>query len=356
MTACTQLQSQLQANPKTWLVTGVAGFIGSNLLETLLKLNQRVVGLDNFSTGYQHNLDEVQSLVTTAQWENFQCIQGDIRNLDDCHKAMHFRHSRESGNPASDDTAVHYVLHQAALGSVPRSIEDPILTSQCNIDGFLNMLVAARDAKVQSFIYAASSSTYGDHPGLPKVEDKIGKPLSPYAVTKYVNELYANVFARCYGFNAIGLRYFNIFGRRQDPDGAYAAVIPKWIAALINNEPVYINGDGETSRDFCYVDNAVEANLLAATTQSSDATNQVYNVAVGDRTTLNDLYHQLRQNLAPTFPHLQNAKPVYRDFRAGDVRHSQANVDKANALLGYQPSHRIGQGLAEAMAWYVAHR
>lgn len=370
--AYTQLKTRLAAEPHTWLITGVAGFIGSNLLEALLKLNQRVVGLDNFATGYQHNLDEVQTLVTPQQWANFNFIQGDIRNLNDCRRAMSFRHSHEGGNsvvqenlvegevshsPLTTDhlqpLTVEYVLHQAALGSVPRSVEDPITTSSVNIDGFLNMLVAARDAKVKRFVYAASSSTYGDHPGLPKVEDKIGKPLSPYAVTKYVNELYADVFARSYGFNTIGLRYFNVFGKRQDPDGAYAAVIPKWIASLIKNEPVYINGDGKTSRDFCYIDNAVQVNLLAATSEKPEAVNQVYNVAVGDCTTLNQLYEQLHMNLLPTYTHLQGAQPVYRDFRAGDVRHSLANIEKAAALLGYGPTHRIGEGLKAAIAWYI---
>ncbi|MFZ2738245.1 MAG: SDR family oxidoreductase [Burkholderiaceae bacterium] len=334
----TQLQSSRQTEPHTWLVTGVAGFIGSNLLEALLKLNQRVVGLDNFATGHKSNLDEVQSLVTLAQWANFQFIQGDIRNLDDCQKATQ---------------GVDYILHQAALGSVPRSVADPITTNAVNVTGFLNMLVAARDAKVRRFVYAASSSTYGDHPGLPKVEDTIGKPLSPYAVTKYVNELYADVFGKTYGLQSIGLRYFNVFGRRQDPNGAYAAVIPKWIASMIKGEPIYINGDGETSRDFCFIANVVQANLLAATTQNPEAINQVYNVAVGDRTTLNQLYEQLHFNLLPGYPHLKDVQPVYRDFRAGDVRHSLADIRKAATLLGYQPTHRIGEGLELAMDWYV---
>jgi len=340
MSAYNQLQTRLATEPHTWLITGVAGFIGSNLLETLLKLNQRVVGLDNFATGHQRNLDEVQTLVTPAQWANFNFIQGDIRELADCQKACQ---------------GVDYVLHQAALGSVPRSHEDPITTNGTNITGFLNMLVAARDAKVKRFTYAASSSTYGDHPGLPKVEDVIGKPLSPYAVTKLVNELYADVFARCYGFNTIGLRYFNIFGRRQDPEGAYAAVIPKWTAALLQGEPVHINGDGETSRDFCYIDNAVQVNLLAATTVNPDAKNQVYNVAVGDRTTLNTLFALLRDNLAA---HGVGAsvQPVYRDFRAGDVRHSQADIAKAKRLLGYAPTHRLAEGIAQAMPWYVSQQ
>ena len=341
MTAYETLLATLPSQPKTWLVTGVAGFIGSNLLETLLKLNQRVVGLDNFATGHQHNLDEVQSLVSSEQWANFRFIRGDIRQLSDCQAACE---------------GVDYVLHQAALGSVPRSLEDPITTNGTNIDGFLNMLVAARDAQVKRFVYAASSSTYGDHPALPKIEENIGKPLSPYAVTKYVNELYADVFARAYGFNTIGLRYFNIFGKRQDPNGAYAAVIPKWIASMIKHEPVYINGDGETSRDFCYIDNAVQANLLAATTENTDATNQVYNVAVGDRTTLNELFWHLHENLLPQFAHLQEFEPTYRDFRAGDVRHSLADVGKSARLLGYAPSHRIGEGLTVAMQWYLGQK
>ncbi|HFE47709.1 MAG TPA: NAD-dependent epimerase/dehydratase family protein, partial [Chromatiaceae bacterium] len=248
---------------------------------------------------------------------------------------------------------VDYVLHQAALGSVPRSLEDPLTTNDNNITGFLTMLVAARDAKVKRFVYAASSSTYGDHPGLPKVEDRIGNPLSPYAVTKVVNEQYANVFARCYGMESIGLRYFNIFGRRQDPDGAYAAVIPKWVASMINDEDVFINGDGETSRDFCYIDNTVQANLLAATAQKEGAANQIYNVAVGDRTTLNTLYREIRDLLEPKFPHLKDKQPVYRDFRAGDVRHSLADISKSRDLLGYEPTHRIDEGLREAMDWYV---
>jgi UDP-N-acetylglucosamine 4-epimerase len=338
MTTYESLKQRLQVEKKTWLVTGAAGFIGSNLLEALLKLNQRVVGLDNFSTGYQRNLDEVQSLVGYEQWSRFEFIKGDIRNIDDCRRAC---------------DGVDYVLHQAALGSVPRSIADPIATNQTNIDGFLNMLVAARDAKVLRFVYAASSSSYGDHPGLPKVEDKIGKPLSPYAVTKFVNELYAEVFARTYAVNAIGLRYFNVFGRRQDPDGAYAAVIPKWISAVIKNEQVYINGDGETSRDFCYIENAVQANLLAATVLDERAVNQVYNVAVGDRTSLNQLYASLLDILGMLYPTVKASKPIYRDFRAGDVRHSLADVSKAKELLGYEPTHRVTEGLKEAMRWYV---
>jgi UDP-N-acetylglucosamine/UDP-N-acetylgalactosamine 4-epimerase len=340
MTRYEQLKARLVKEPRTWLITGVAGFIGSNLLETLLKLNQRVVGLDNFATGFQRNLVEVQSLVTPAQWGNFNFIQGDIRNLDDCHRACQ---------------GIDYVLHQAALGSVPRSVSDPITTNSANITGYLNMLVAARDAKVKRFVYAASSSTYGDHSALPKVEEIIGKPLSPYAVTKYVNELYADVFARTYDFSSIGLRYFNVFGPRQTPNGAYAAVIPKWISSMIKGEPIYIYGDGETSRDFCFIENVQHANLLAATTENSAATNQVYNVAVGDRTTLNQLYEQIRLNLLPSHPHLHDIKPFYCDFREGDVRHSLADITKAKRLLGYQPTHRIGDGFNLAIGWYVRH-
>jgi UDP-N-acetylglucosamine 4-epimerase len=340
MTRFEQLQNQLRQAPKTWLVTGVAGFIGSNLLETLLKFDQRVVGLDNFATGHQRNLDEVQTLVSPQHWANFKFVQGDIRQLEDCQQAC---------------AGVDYVLHQAALGSVPRSLADPIATNETNISGFLNMLVAARDAKVKRFVYAASSSTYGDHPDLPKVEDKIGKPLSPYAVSKLVNELYADVFCRIYGFKTIGLRYFNIFGRRQDPDGAYAAVIPKWIAAMIRNDPVYINGDGETSRDFCYIENAIQANLLAALATNEDAVNQVYNVAVGERTSLNQLYLYLRYSLAENFSHLKNSNPIYREFRDGDVRHSLADIEKAKSLIGYCPAYGINHGLKEAMDWYVGN-
>ncbi|PUE35201.1 LPS biosynthesis protein WbpP [Limnohabitans sp. Hippo3] len=339
MTPYQQLLQTLPASPKTWLVTGVAGFIGSNLLEALLKLDQRVVGLDNFATGYQHNLDEVQSLVTPAQWANFQFIQGDIRHLEDCQRAC---------------AGVDYVLHQAALGSVPRSLADPITTNSANISGFLNMLVAARDAQVKSFTYAASSSTYGDHPALPKVEDNIGKPLSPYAVTKYVNELYADVFSKCYGFHTIGLRYFNVFGPRQNPNGAYAAVIPKWVSSLLKGETVFINGDGETSRDFTFIQNAIQANLLAATA-THPALNQVYNMAVGDRTTLKQLFALVRDNLVP-FGVPANAEPEYRDFRSGDVRHSLADTSKAQRLLGYEPTHRIADGIQSATRWYVDHQ
>lgn len=335
-----QLQDRLRQAPAAWLVTGVAGFIGSNLLETLLKLDQKVVGLDNFATGHRHNLDEVRGLVSAVQWQRFSFIEGDIRDFAACSKAC---------------AGVDYVLHQAALGSVPRSIENPLTTNEVNITGFLNMLVAGRDAKVKRFVYAASSSTYGDHPGLPKIEDRIGKPLSPYAVTKYVNELYADVFGRCYGLKPIGLRYFNIFGRRQDPNGAYAAVIPKWFDGLLRQGPVYINGDGETSRDFCYIDNAVQANLLAACADEA-AAGQVYNVAVGERTTLNELFQLIRDRVATASPEAAGAEPVHRDFRAGDVRHSLADIGKAKTLLGYEPSHTIRAGLLEAADWYLSRQ
>ena len=352
MTRYEQIQTQLRQQPRTWLVTGVAGFIGSNLLETLLKLDQRVVGLDNFATGHQSNLDEVKTLVTPDQWGNFCFIEGDIRQLPNCQAAMTW-HEPDSviASEARQSIPVDYVLHQAALGSVPRSLANPIATNETNITGFLNMLVAARDAKVQSFTYAASSSTYGDHPALPKVEENIGKPLSPYAVTKYVNELYASVFARSYGFKTIGLRYFNVFGPRQDPNGAYAAVIPKWVSSLLKSETVYINGDGETSRDFTYIQNAIQANLLAATSVT-EARNQVYNMAVGDRTTLKQLFELIRGNLKHNGVSA-SLEPGYRDFRDGDVRHSLANVEKAHMLLGYQPTHRIQQGISETVLWYL---
>ncbi|MFN7875403.1 MAG: NAD-dependent epimerase/dehydratase family protein [Pirellula sp.] len=327
---------ELSATPKVWLVTGVAGFIGSNLLEKLLSHDQFVVGLDNFSTGHQHNLDDVQRSVSPEQWARFTFHRGDIRELSDCRKVT---------------TGVDYVLHQAALGSVPRSIQDPIASNESNVTGFLNMLVAARDAKVSSFTYAASSSTYGDHPDLPKVEEKIGNPLSPYAVTKYVNELYANVFARTYDFRAIGLRYFNVFGPRQDPNGAYAAVIPKWIGQLLNGETIKINGDGETSRDFCYVENAIQANILAATA-SIEAKGQVYNVAVGDKTSLNELAIELIANLGLASGR-EKELIEYGPSRLGDVRHSQADISKIENLLGYEPMFRIKQGLELTCSWFA---
>ncbi|MWJ28494.1 Vi polysaccharide biosynthesis UDP-N-acetylglucosaminuronic acid C-4 epimerase TviC [Halomonas sp. ZH2S] len=333
-----ECQAALRQQPRRWLVTGCAGFIGSNLLETLLKLDQQVVGLDNFATGFQANLDEVKSLVTPAQWARFHFIEGDIRNLEDCAKACE---------------GVVHVLHQAALGSVPRSIADPIATNAANITGQLNMLVAAKDAEVKSFVYAASSSTYGDHPALPKVEDRIGKPLSPYAVTKVVNEMYAEVFAGTYGFKATGLRYFNVFGKRQNPNGAYAAVIPAWAGAMLTNDTLFINGDGETSRDFCFIENAVQANLLAATA-TDEAQGEVYNVAVNARTSLNQLFDAIQAALAEQGVSYSQT-PTYRDFRPGDVRHSQADIGKARKLLGYAPTYTIQDGIHEAMPWYVKH-
>lgn len=332
--------NQLLTEPRTWLVTGVAGFIGSNLLEKLLLLDQTVVGLDNFATGKQSNLLEVQQIVSPEQWQRFRFVEGDIRELETC---------REVCN------GVDYILHEAALGSVPRSIEDPITSNESNVSGFLNMLVAARDARVKRLVYAASSSTYGNHPSLPKVEEQIGRPLSPYAVTKYVNELYADVFARTYGLESIGLRYFNVFGPRQDPEGAYAAVIPCWIRALIKGETVHINGTGETSRDFCYVDNVVQMNLLAATCTDPAAVNQVYNTAVNARTSLNELFAKLHGRLLPHYPHLRGCTPVYRDFRQGDVLHSQADIGKAARLLGYSPTHSVDNGLDAALPWYMSN-
>jgi len=331
-----KVKQNLLLNPKAWLITGVAGFIGSNLLETLLTLNQNVIGLDNFSTGHSYNLDEVKSLVSNDQWSRFKFIKGDITNFSDCKNAV-----RE----------IDFVLHQAALGSVPRSIADPINTNNTNITGFLNMLTAAKEEGVSSFTYAASSSTYGDHPALPKVEENIGNPLSPYAVTKYVNELYASVFAMSYGFKAIGLRYFNVFGQRQDPNGAYAAVIPKWTTAMIKDKEVVINGDGDTSRDFCFIENVVQMNLLAATAPSN-AKNEVYNVAVGQRTSLDELYFLIKKSLGQ---HGVDAiqMPKYEDFRMGDVRHSLADISKSSRSLGYSPQFDIKQGLNKVMPWYI---
>jgi UDP-N-acetylglucosamine 4-epimerase len=337
MSAFEQLKEQMLAKPKTWLVTGVAGFIGSNLLETLLRMNQRVIGLDNYATGSRRNLDQVRDLVGQDRWEYFQQMDGDVRDLDNCKRASQ---------------GVDYVLHQAALGSVPRSIENPLDSHATNVTGFVNMLIAARDNGAKRLVYASSSSVYGDHPDLPKVEDKIGRCLSPYAVTKRTNELYADVFAKCYQMETMGLRYFNVFGPRQDPNGPYAAVIPRWIAAMIKNERVVINGDGETTRDFCYVANVVQANLLAATAQQPEATNEVYNVALHARTSLNQLFALLQDRLLPYYPHLKHCCPAYLDFRSGDVLHSEADISKAERLLGYQPSHTVEQGLSEALGWY----
>jgi UDP-N-acetylglucosamine 4-epimerase len=335
--AYARLCDELRAAPSRWLVTGVAGFIGSNLLEALLRLDQAVVGLDNFATGHPTNLDEVKGLVSPAQWARFTFVEGDICAAATCREACE---------------GVDHVLHQAALGSVPRSLADPLATNAANVDGFLNMLVAARDAKVKSFVYAASSSTYGDHPDLPKREDVIGKPLSPYAVTKLVNELYADVFARSYGFSTSGLRYFNVFGKRQDPNGAYAAVIPRWVTAMIAGDEILIHGDGETSRDFCFVDNVVQANLLAATRQKA-ATSRVFNVAVGGRTSLNALFGEIVDVLAANDVHYA-LPPTHGAFRAGDVRHSQADISRAVDELGYCPRYDLRRGLEVAMPWYVA--
>lgn len=334
-----KIRDELILAPKKWLVTGVAGFIGSNLLEELLRLNQIVVGLDNFSTGFQHNLDEVQSSVTKEQWNNFSFIEGDICNFDTCIRVV---------------KGIDYVLHQAALGSVPRSIENPLATNAANITGFLNMLQAAKNENVKSFTYAASSSTYGDHPALPKIEGNIGNPLSPYAVTKYVNELYAGVYAKVYDFKTIGLRYFNVFGRRQNPNGAYAAVIPKWIGAAISTEEITINGDGETSRDFCYIKNAVQMNLLAATADQ-DKKDNIYNVAVGDRTNLNTLYNLIKDTLEEN--NISNiTAPTYSNFRVGDVKHSQACIDKAKLNLGYNPLYNIEKGIKESILYYISKK
>ncbi|MBI5102964.1 MAG: Vi polysaccharide biosynthesis UDP-N-acetylglucosaminuronic acid C-4 epimerase TviC [Nitrospirae bacterium] len=333
-----QAKIGLNKSPRTWLVTGVAGFIGSNLLEELLSLGQTVVGLDNFATGHRHNLEDVRGAVGEASWGRFTFIEGDIGNLEDCRRAC---------------GEIDIVLHQAAIGSVPRSIDDPIRTNRSNIDGFLNMLVAARDAKVKRFIYAASSSTYGDHPALPKVEHTIGRPLSPYAVTKYVNELYADVFARTYGMECIGLRYFNVFGRRQDPQGAYAAVIPRWITEMRSFEAPMINGDGSTSRDFCYIDNVIQANLLAAMTENRDAINQVYNVAAGERTTLKELFGMIRGCLSDYDDRIKSIDPVYGPFRIGDVPHSLADISKAKRLIGYDPEYGVKNGMEETVKWFV---
>jgi UDP-N-acetylglucosamine 4-epimerase len=337
-----QITEQLKASPKTWLVTGVAGFIGSSLLEALLKLGQRVVGLDNFATGYVHNLDDVKSAVGEAAWTNFSFIEGDIAHLETCREALQ---------------SVDFVLHQAALGSVPRSLDDPLASNRANVDGFLNMLTASKGAGVERFVYAASSSTYGDHPGLPKVEDEIGKPLSPYAVTKYVDELYAEVFARAYGFKSIGLRYFNVFGPRQDPGGAYAAVIPRWIGELLGGERCTINGDGGISRDFCYIENVVQANILAATA-GKEASGEVYNIAYGERTTLNELYVYIRDGVAALRPELGigRLEPIHGPSRPGDVLHSLADIGKAKRLLGYAPAYRVGEGLRETLEWFAKER
>ncbi|MDE2345028.1 MAG: SDR family oxidoreductase [Gammaproteobacteria bacterium] len=331
-------QAELLARPRNWLITGVAGFVGSNLLERLLTLNQKVSGLDNLSTGYRHNLESVRALVTPEQWSSFRFIEGDIRNLPICRSAVE---------------GVDYVLHQAAMGSVPRSMLDPISTHENNVNGFLNILVAARDARVRRLVYASSSSVYGDQPDLPKVEENTGNPLSPYAATKQINELYAGVFARCYAMQLIGLRYFNIFGPRQDPDGAYAAVIPLWFKALLKHEPLYIYGDGETSRDFCYVENAIQANLLAAMTSEPSATGKSYNIAVGERTTLSGLFNLIHDEVLQFAPDIKDRVPEFKEFRHGDIRHSLADITKAKRYIGYAPTHTVRDGLKLAASYYV---
>jgi len=332
------LLARLSDQQYRWLVTGSAGFIGSHLLEALLRLGQVVVTLDNFSTGHRANLEQVRDAVGQRLWQNHTFIEGDICDAEVCRRACR---------------RADFVLHQAALGSVPRSIVDPVATNASNVTGFLNLLVAAKEASVKRIVYAASSATYGDHPGLPKVEDTIGSPLSPYAVTKYVNELYAAVFAKCYATESIGLRYFNVFGSRQDPDGPYAAVIPRWIRSMLIGEDVTINGDGETTRDFCHVRNAVQSNLLAALTDNPDAVNQTYNIAVGGRTSLNELFGMLRLVLGEQTGQGHLARPIFNEFRQGDVRHSQADISKAKRLLGYEPTYGVLEGLREAVPWFI---
>ncbi len=338
MTRIDQIRAELRKEPKKWLITGVAGFIGSNLLEALLELDQVVVGLDNFFTGYPHNLEDVERTVGPEKWGRFKFYEGDIRNIEDCRRAC---------------SGVDYVLHEAALGSVPRSIEDPITTNMANVDGFLNMLVAAMGAHVKRFVFASSSSVYGDSERMPKVEDEIGATLSPYAASKLINEIYASVFSRVYGFGWIGLRYFNVFGKRQDPNGAYAAVIPHWVDALLSLSTPVINGDGETSRDFCYIKDVVQANILAAVSDSPEALNKVYNVAYGDRTTLNQLFEMIKTSLCSHIPEIAKINAEYGPFRKGDVRHSLADISLAARMLGYAPVYRVGKGMEETIDWYV---
>ena len=332
-----KLQGRLKAAPRTWLITGVAGFIGSNLLETLLRLDQRVKGLDDFSSGKKPNLEAVRAQVTPSQWARFHLCKGGIANPEICREAC---------------AGAEIVLHHAALVSVPLSLEKPLLCHASNVTGFLNMLLAARDAGASRFVYASSSAVYGDDAALLKLEDKIGRPLSPYAATKAMNEVYAGVFARLYGLPSIGLRYFNVFGPRQDPEGGYAAVIPRWIAARLKREPIFINGDGETTRDFCFVADVVQANLLAGTVTDAPALDQVYNIGLGKQTTLNELFQLLRDILRQKTPSLPDQKPVYRDFRPGDIRHSLADIAKAKRWLSFAPAYELRQGLESAMAWY----
>jgi UDP-N-acetylglucosamine 4-epimerase len=337
MTAYQIAKDRIQKSPKAWLVTGAAGFIGSNLVEELLRFNQRVVGLDDFSTGKQRNLDEVRAAVGEAAWARFTMHAGGITNPDECRRAC---------------AGIDYVLHHAAIGSVPRSIDEPLVAHAINVTGTLHMMEAAREARVRRFIYASSSAVYGDDAAPLKTESTLGRCLSPYAVSKLADELYAQVFGRCYGTETIGLRYFNIFGPRQDPNGAYAAVIPKWIAAMMQGEQVVIYGDGETTRDFCHVADVVQANILAATCENPAAINRVFNIARHGKTTLNELFEILRSRLAPHFPALADARPAYRDFRPGDVRHSEASIDVAERALGYEPIHTVASGLESALGWY----
>ncbi len=329
--------AQLKEKPSKWLVTGVAGFIGSNLLEALLELDQYVVGFDNFMTGYPRNIEDVKDRVGPKR-DRFEFIQGDIRNLDDCRRAC---------------SGVDYVLHQAALGSVPRSIDDPVTTNTCNVDGFLNMLLAARDSSVRRFVFASSSSVYGDSPKLPKIEEEIGNPLSPYAASKLINEVYAGVFSKVYDFGWIGLRYFNVFGKRQDPDGAYAAVIPRWIDTLIRGEAPVINGDGLTSRDFCYIKDVVQCNILAATADNPQACSKTYNVACGNRTSLNELMAIIKKTLRIRGFEVEAIEPVYGPFRKGDVQHSLADISRAKKLLNFGPAYSVETGMEESIDWYV---
>ena len=334
------LLARIKGAQRSWLVTGAAGFIGSHLVENLLALDQKVVGLDNFSTGKRENLELVRRAAGEARWKNFRFVEGDIRALDTCNAVC---------------ASVDVVLHQAGLGSVPRSIDKPLRTHDSNVNGFLNILLAARDAGAQRMVYASSSAVYGDHPALPKVESQLGRAMSPYGLSKRINELYADVFAACYGFQSIGLRYFNVFGPRQDPEGPYASVIPAWLGALLRGETAYINGDGAAARDYCHVDNVVQANLLAATVEDEQALGQAYNVAVGEQTTLNELFELMRGQLAERLPHLRNARAVHRAPRRGDMLLSKADIGKAAQLLGYRPVFDLRSGLAQTIDWYMQH-
>jgi UDP-N-acetylglucosamine 4-epimerase len=333
-----QVRARLQSAPRTWLVTGSAGFIGSNLAEALLRMGQRVVGIDDFSNGFQHNVDDVRRQVGEEAAERYRFFEADVRNPGDCAEACR---------------GVDVILHQAALGSVPRSIANPVASHLANADGTLNLMDAARDAGVRRFVYASSSSTYGDNPALPKVEHQTGRPLSPYAVSKYVGELYGGVFHRVYGLETVGLRYFNVFGRRQRPDGPYAAVIPRWIGRLLSGEACVIHGDGGTSRDFCYIENVVQANVLAGTTENPEAFGEVYNVACGHSTSLNELFGFIRGGLRGLRPGTDYPDPEYTPPREGDIRDSLADLAKVRARLGYEPTHHVADGLREALRWYV---